>query len=159
MGVIDNRGYKNPNYRHGGNTINRPEYNSWRAMMARCNDPKYWAYRRYGGRGITVCERWRVFSSFLEDMGKKPTPKHSLDRIDGDKDYSPENCQWATQRHQMSHTSRTRLETIDGETRTLQQWCEHFGKKRGQIYNRLREGWSVEKALKTPINPNGVNFR
>lgn len=80
-----------------------PENNSWRAMRQRCLNPNAIQYKYYGGRGITICKRWDNFASFLEDMGRKPTPRHSLDRIDNDGPYSPDNCQWSTHSEQVGN--------------------------------------------------------
>lgn len=83
------------------------EFKAWRSMRQRCSDrrsPRNW--KSYGSRGITICERWSRFENFLEDMGTKPTPKHSLERIDNDLGYFPENCKWATQSEQMRNTRR-----------------------------------------------------
>lgn len=154
-------GSNNPNYRHGGYGANRAEYNSWRSMIARCTSPKYWAYHRYGGRGVKVCERWsgkNGFINFLEDMGKKPEPKFSLDRVDGDGNYTPENCRWANDRVQKNNTSRNVFETVNGVTKTRTEWSRDYGIPVQRVYNRLREGWDFEKALTTPLNKPGVNF-
>ncbi|MDR6555431.1 AP2 domain-containing protein [Paenibacillus qinlingensis] len=82
---------------HGKTKIKRSsEYNTWTNMIQRCTNPKYTSYIDYGGRGITVCKRWEDFETFFEDMGKKPTSNHSLDRTNVDGNYEPNNCKWAT---------------------------------------------------------------
>ena len=154
-------GEETSNYRHGGNTVNRPEYNSWRAMVARCNYPKYRRYDLYGGRGIKVCDRWlgrSGFPNFLEDMGKKPTPKHSIDRIDSNGDYTPENCRWATQRRQMSNMSRNKWVTIAGVKDTYSNHARKYRINLHTVISRIRQqGWEVERAFTTPTKGVGSN--
>lgn len=80
-----------------------PEWFSWHNMLIRCTSAKHEAFMRYGGRGITVCDSWRLFVNFLKDMGTKPTAEHSIDRINGDGNYEPENCRWATAKQQANN--------------------------------------------------------
>jgi hypothetical protein len=92
------------------------ERNSWENMRQRCNYPKHAGFRHYGGRGIKVCARWSRFKAFLEDMGPKPSPQHSLDRIDNDGDYEPGNCRWATKQEQIYNSNLVRpVQRSDGK--------------------------------------------
>lgn len=92
-------------YRHG--YYKTRTYNSWRAMLARCNDPKHRQYKDYGGRGIVVCPQWTEFECFLADMGERP-PGRSIDRVDGDGNYEPGNCRWATRTEQNRNRRTTK---------------------------------------------------
>ncbi|NQZ78356.1 MAG: hypothetical protein HRT61_19945, partial [Ekhidna sp.] len=84
--------------------VKSPEYNSWDNMKQRCHNPNQPAYPDYGGRGIQVCSEWRAsFASFLLDMGRKPTPSHSIERVDNGKGYTPDNCTWATRKEQVNN--------------------------------------------------------
>ncbi len=111
------------------------EYNSYNAMKQRCYYPKHKDYRRYGGAGIGVCDRWRhSFEAFIEDMGRKPSPSHSLDRIDPRKDYSPDNCRWATTFQQARNRRNTiRVQIPDGPNVTLKEAAVHFGADYGAV--------------------------
>lgn len=135
---------------HGG--YGTPEYRVWCAMIQRCYGKKHKRIAQYAGRGITVCDRWRhSFPNFLSDMGKRPSPDLSLDRIDNDKGYSPENCRWATRKQQQRNRSVNRLLTFQGETKPMAEWAEMLHVRPKLVANRLRDlGWSVERALTEP---------
>ena len=144
------------NTRHGESgtvgTIRSTEYSAWAGMIARCNNRENRAYDRYGGRGIRVCVRWcNSYEKFLLDMGRKPTPKHSLDRIDNDKGYSPTNCRWATPHEQNLNKRNNRKLTIDGIALTVTEWVERSGMIRGTLWSRLEMGWSPKRAVSTPV--------
>jgi hypothetical protein len=132
-----------------------PEYTVWWGLRSRCLNPKNKLYAYYGGRGITVCEHWqgaRGYKHFLADVGRRPTPKHSLDRIDNDLGYQPGNVRWATKKQQMRNTRRTRSVTIDGRTCSLAEWAEVSGVSYGTIHNRLANlGWASKQAVFTEV--------
>jgi hypothetical protein len=127
-----------------------PEYSSWWHALQRCYDPTFVYYFYYGGRGITVCERWRDFSNFYTDMGPRPTPQHTLDRIDNDGPYAPENCRWATRQEQARNRRSNRMLTLNGETLCLSEWAERIDLPANALYMRLYNGWSIEQALIRP---------
>lgn len=143
-------GRKANRYTHGGYLENRPEYNSWRAMVSRCNYPKYWCYDRYGGRGITVCDRWlgkKGFVNFLSDMGKKPSSKHSLDRVDNDGNYTPENCQWSDQKKQVRNSSKMKYVTVNGVTKPLTYWFTEYSIHASTFYRRKKRTGDTSEAI------------
>jgi len=125
-------------------------YRVWRNMIQRCTNQRADAYARYGGRGITVCKRWRKFESFLADMGEPP-PGHQIDRIDNDKGYFKCNCRWVTSKENGRNTRRNRLLTHNGRTQCVAAWAEDTGIKVGTIFQRLNGGWPVERALTEPV--------
>lgn len=122
-------------------------YRIWRNMISRCTVEKYDSYKWYGGKGITVCERWKDFESFWEDMGAGYNDKLTIDRINNNGNYDPNNCRWATQKEQANNTSRNRFIEFNGERRTLTQWAEKMDVSAKMLDSRLRRGWSVKKAL------------
>ena len=144
--------------RHIGNTSK--EYKCWQGMKERCLNPKKEMYCYYGGRGIKVCDRWKnSFISFYEDMGKSEEGT-SLERIDCNGDYCPENCKWATSIEQANNRTDNRILEIDGEKLTAIQASRKFHINYGTLLSRLNSGWSVERALKTPtkkINWKHIN--
>jgi hypothetical protein len=113
------------------------EYGVWKALRQRCFSKNQPGYKNYGGRGITVCERWEEFSAFLEDMGKAPSEKHSIDRIDNDGDYTPENCRWATRAEQRRNSRQLRMVTYRGKTQCLKDWATELGIKYSALYRRV----------------------
>ncbi len=132
-----------------------PEYGIWSQMKNRCTKPKVRDYPRYGGRGITVCERWlHSFENFIADVGARPSPAHTIDRINNDGNYEPGNVRWVTGVAQNQNKSSVHLLTYNGETLCQQEWARRFGLPRETIATRLRKGWSVEKALTTPQQKN-----
>ena len=127
------------------------EFMTWRAMIQRCEDSRGTGYRLYGGRGISVCTRWRnSFIAFYDDMGDRPSPKHSIDRIDNDGNYTPSNCRWATRIQQGRNTRANHMITYEGRTHCLVKWSEIRGIHRNTLSTRLLRGWTVERALTTP---------
>lgn len=133
--------------RHG--MSDAPEYYVWSSMIQRCHTRSDRAYKWYGARGIRVCRRWRNgFENFFADMGRRPSPKHQLERKRNDRGYSPpKNCVWAAKQQQMNNMrSNVRLRAF-GKTMTIAQWTRRLGFPRTRIYLRLARGWSIKKAL------------
>lgn len=126
------------------------EYNSWAQMRSRCHDPKANGYKNYGGRGISVCERWASFEQFVTDMGQRPAGC-SIERKDTSGDYEPGNCCWASRREQSRNTRRTVRVTIDGKTLPLVDWTVRFGINYGCVRARIRRGMTAEEALRKPV--------
>lgn len=129
-------------------------------MLARCYDKKHRAYKWYGALGIRVCERWRnSFSAFLSDMGRKPSQRHTLDRKDGKKGYSPDNCQWATWKDQQRNRSSNRLVHFRGEKMPLVVAAEIAGLPYATVWARLSKNWPIDKALSKPVHSNDGSLR
>lgn len=126
-------------------------YSIWCNMRTRCQNPNSERYPDYGGRGIEICKRWQSFQDFYADMGDPPSKTHTLDRIDNDGNYCPENCRWATPSEQNSNTKANHVIEYDGKKMTITQWGKYVGIKYITIFARIdRLGWSVERALTTP---------
>lgn len=123
------------------------EYGIWFAMRARCNKPQNKGYADYGGRGIKVCEKWSIFEEFYKDMGPRPEGS-SLDRIDNDGNYEPENCRWATPKEQSNNQRSSLLIQHMDETMTLKQWCEKLNLSYIKIYRKVqKQGIPFEEAI------------
>ncbi len=139
--------------RHGHSRKDKSSrtYGIWTDITKRCTNPNHKYYHRYGGRGIEVCDRWKKFEYFLEDMGEVPT-NLQIDRIDNNLGYSPENCQWTTSKENNRNRCNNHLITFSGRTQCLSAWAEEIGMSHETLSKRISKlGWSVEKALMTPI--------
>lgn len=126
------------------------EYSSWSQMRDRCNNANNKNYSYYGERGIKVCHRWDDFSNFLSDMGERPSKSHTLDRIENNKGYYPENCRWATRKEQSRNRRITKIFTVINETKPLSEWADIFNIDYSIVNKRLWRGWDTYKALTTP---------
>lgn len=140
--------------RHGdtarvnGTVRHTKEFQAWYGAKYRCFNPRDGGYKRYGGRGITMCEEWRNdYAAFLRDMGRAPTKKHSLDRIDVNGPYAPGNCRWATDSEQQNNRRSNRYLSYAGRVVTLAQLAAETGVKASTLISRLDRGWSVDEAV------------
>lgn len=149
------------NRTHGERTV---EYFTWKGIKQRCFDKNSSGFRRYGGRGIRMCVAWaRSYETFLRDMGRKPSAKHSIDRIENDLHYScgkckecvtmgwSFNCRWAIPAEQARNKRTTRFLTYNGKTMALFDWANETGLKLSTLWNRLDVGWPIDRALTEPV--------
>lgn len=142
----------NPPIKHGGGRRSgkSPLYSTFLSMHARCENKNKSGYVHYGGRGIMVCSRWSGcagFDNFRHDMGDKPTPKHTLERIDNNKGYSKENCRWATRLEQSQNRRANRFIEYNGVTKTLTGWACVAGVHASTLSYRLKNGWELDRAI------------
>lgn len=138
---------------------NSPEYRAWSGMKYRCYNSKANNWANYGGRGIAVCERWlEAFENFYADMGPRPSPAHSIDRIDNDGPYSPENCRWATESQQQNNRRSPRplpeypRYTYQGKTLTLSEWARELNMSRKALQHRVDRGWPIDRAFSESVH-------
>jgi len=139
------------NIKHGHNRKEKRSrtYQTWRDMLGRCRNKNHRGYKRYGGRGILVCDSWiGSFEAFLSDMGERPEGK-TIDRIETDGNYEPSNCKWSTPKEQANNMSRNRYLEFNGERLTVSQWADKQGISYNTLIARIRRGWAVERALTT----------
>lgn len=132
-----------------GITLRRlhPEYSVWHGMRSRCNNPRNISYEWYGGRGVVVCSRWDDFDTFLSDVGARPSPEHSIDRIDPNGNYEPGNVRWATASEQTNNRRNTVLLHYQGRVVTVPELAAERGLKYSTVNSRLRKGWTVEDSI------------
>ena len=143
----------NPSKIHG--MSNTSTYNSWSSMIQRCTNETVNSYPDYGGRGITVCDRWlNSFLAFYEDMGERPK-NHTLDRIKNDEGYSKENCRWATKKQQSNNRRSNHFIVIGGESKTISEWSELSGVSKVTIKGRIKAGYlsPTECVFNKPLGP------
>lgn len=124
------------------------EHNAWKKMRSRCLNPNDNGFKFWGGRGIKICSRWaHDFSAFFEDMGICPNSGYSIDRIDNNGDYSPENCRWASPKEQARNTRKNIILEIDGESLCLAAWSEKTGIPYHTLYGRVQRGWPKDRVI------------
>lgn len=137
------------NFKHGHRRIGQqdPTYTSWDSMWQRCTNPNTPAYPHYGGRGITVDQKWKDFSAFLQDMGERPSLAYEIDRKDNDQGYCKDNCKWSTRREQMMNTRRVVTVLWNGQPRALRDLAIEHGMDPLLVQQRYRNGWTAKEAL------------
>lgn len=127
-------------------------YIIWKGIRQRCNNPNCKIFKNYGGRGIKLCDEWNDFNNFKEwAMINGYKDNLSIDRIDVNGNYTPDNCRWVTNKIQANNKRNNRLLTLNGTTKTMSEWSEETGIKVSTIWERLNKGWSVERALSQKV--------
>jgi len=134
------------NTTHGLAKLRCSEYRSWKDLRARCNNPNNQDYKDYGGRGIKVCQRWDNFENFYADMGDRPSGM-TVDRIDVNGDYEPNNCRWATPTQQANNKRTNRCIEWNGQSKTLMEWSRETGIEHTKARYRLAQGWPLESVF------------
>lgn len=134
-----------------------PEYSIWCKMKDRCYVPSTKGYHCYGGKGIKVCKRWlHSFENFLEDMGKRPSNKYSIERVWSNRDYKPSNCKWATQKEQTRNISTNTIVKYKGKNTKLILLCDKYNIIPSMVRARLKSGWDIDSAL---TEPKGTRYK
>lgn len=140
--------------KHGFATHTKPrpvEYGVWRQMRKRCTSSSCHDWKYYGGKGIRICDRWKSFDNFFADMGERPSPRHTLDRIDSNGHYEPANCRWATPVEQSNNRSCTVFLEHNGERLPIGEWSKRSGVPADTMWHRVKAGWSAEDAIAKPV--------
>lgn len=137
--------------KHGNS--HRDEFLIWNYIKRRCCNINCAAYNDYGGRGITICDRWLYsFDNFFADMGMRPSKKHSIDRYPNTNgNYEPTNCRWATPKQQANNKTNNRIIEFEGSRKTISEWCDIYSIGYKTVYHRLSNGWEIGRALTTPL--------
>lgn len=146
------------NRKHG--MSNTKEYESWANMIQRCTNKNNKSYKNYGGKGITVCERWMKAENFLSDMGPKPSPAHTIERVSNRGNYEPGNCVWETRKVQCNNKSNNTIVSFNGENLPIMMMGEKYGIYGPTFASRINKaGWSIQKAIETPVRGCGSRSR
>lgn len=141
------------NRKHGDSGDRARLYTIWANMNMRTSNPNNSCWKDYGGRGITICEEWKDYEAFKRWATENGyEPNLTIDRIDNDKGYSPDNCRWITRKMQCYNRRSNHLLKYGDEEKTIQEWADQFNLKRNTLVHRLKLGWSIEKALETPVS-------
>ena len=148
-GCLQKQKVREINTIHGDNYRTK-EYRAWKNMRERCRNPKNRMYPHYGERGISVCNEWENYKTFLSDMGRAPSPQHSLDRIDNNGNYEPTNCRWATRQEQAQNKQNNHNVWYKGELLPLTTICDLYGVSYSLVYKRVLLGWDIDTAIKQP---------
>lgn len=130
-----------------GLTDKHPIYRTWRGMKQRCLYPNHACFNRYGGRGIKICDRWLDFKNFYEDMRPTWFKGASIDRVNTNGDYTPENCRWATPKQQANNSNRNLVIDLYGTRKSLTEWCEQLNLNYRTVLGRINRGWNEYRAL------------
>lgn len=133
-GCLQREAVRAANTKHGA--YRTPEYSIWTGMRFRCSNPDHPSYHRYGGRGITVCERWNSFEAFLEDMGPRPTTLHTIERVNNNIGYTPQNCVWATRAQQSRNISSNSVIEFEGRIEKLVDVSDRTGIPINTLHSR-----------------------
>jgi len=126
-------------------------FSSWDSMIQRCYNGNNGEFKNYGGRGISVCERWHTFANFLYDMGEKTITNYTIERINNDGNYEPQNCKWATLKENCRNRRTNRLITYDGTTKCLIEWAEILNMKFSTLSKRIKRWDDIERAFTQPV--------
>lgn len=138
--------------KHGASSPRTRTYMVWQTMRKRCRDKNHPTFKNYGGRGISVCKRWDDYSLFLKDMGN-PSLGMTIERIDNDGNYEPSNCRWATRKEQAmnrrKNNGRVKIISMNGKSAPVGEWEKSLGLSQGMLWHRIKNGWTMDRALTT----------
>ncbi len=132
-----------------------PEYQVWKGMRARCRNPNHIGYRHYGARGIEVCKRWESFKNFITDMGRRPDESFTIERLDNERGYSPENCRWVSRIEQSHNSRKVHKVLFMGEMLCIMDvWRRIKGAVKYQtLVDRINKGWSIQDSTSPELFP------